>query len=380
MLKNNPGWGDAHSPINGRPLSMVIGELPESPSVTGMKGRHRLQREPSSAAASSSAISAPMARFQAGNWCDLERQNLAAYEYLCHVCEAKEWMEACIAEELPGIATIEDSLRDGVALAKLAQKFCPEAVGKIYQSPATATADSGLISSGVRRRFVFKYTDNINFFLRAIRQVRLPRLFHFELTDLYDRKNMPRVIYCLHALSHFLLKMGIAPEMQDLVGRLEFSDAQLAQTQAELDTLGVNVPSFHRIDSDIGARRPRLSREVQPLQPEDIHGVEEEVEEEEPESEYDDDEDKDEFVQQPSRHHQDFDLEFLDDPHIDRLEKAKRYWMKRIDIVVQLQSFGRKRLAERLVEEKRQARRYQRMVESATIMQGMARMVLAKRA
>ncbi|KAJ2605040.1 iqgap- protein, partial [Coemansia sp. RSA 1694] len=270
---------------------------------------------------------------------------------------------------LPGIATIEDSLRDGVALAKLAQRFCPEAVGRIYQAPAT---DAGLgarqLASGVRRRFVFKYTDNINFFLRAIRQVRLPRLFHFELTDLYDRKNMPRVIYCLHALSHFLLKMGIAPEMQDLVGRLEFSDAQLAQTQAELDTLGLNVPSFHRIDSDIGARRPRLSREVQPLQPEDIRGEEE------------NDDDDDEFVEQPTAPaHLDMDLAFLDDPCVERLEKAKRYWMKRIDIVVQLQCFGRQRLAERLVEEKRQARRYLRMVESATIMQGMARMVLAKR-
>ncbi|KAJ2741985.1 iqgap- protein [Coemansia sp. BCRC 34301] len=364
MLKNNPGWGDTHSPINGRPLSLVIGELPESPSVTGMKGRHRLQREASSA----SAISVPAMRFQAGNWCDLERQNLAAYEYLCHVCEAKEWMEACIGEELPGISTIEDSLRDGVALAKLAQKFCPEAVGKIYQASDPSGRVAHPISSGVRRRFVFKYTDNINFFLRAIRQVRLPRLFHFELTDLYDRKNMPRVIYCLHALSHFLLKMGIAPEMQDLVGRLEFSDAQLAQTQAELDTLGVNVPSFHRIDSDIGARRPRLSREVQPMQPSDLHSEEEE-------SEY-----EDEFVEQPATPgHLDLDYMFLDDPHLERLEKAKRYWMKRIDIVVQLQSFARQRLAERLVEEKRQARRYLRMVESATVMQSMARMVLAKR-
>ncbi|KAJ2884616.1 iqgap- protein [Coemansia aciculifera] len=375
MLKNNPGWGDTHSPINGRPLSMVIGELPESPSVTGMKGRHRLQREPSSA---SSLVSAPMTRHQAGNWCDLERQNLAAYEYLCHVCEAKEWMEACIAEELPGIATIEDSLRDGVALAKLAQKFCPEAVGKIYQSPADSGA-TPQISSGVRRRFVFKYTDNINFFLRAIRQVRLPRLFHFELTDLYDRKNMPRVIYCLHALSHFLLKMGIAPEMQDLVGRLEFSDAQLAQTQAELDTLGLNVPSFHRIDSDIGERRPRLSREVQPLQPQDLQDLhEDDMEGPEPESDYDDD---DEFVEQPSAPgHLHVDLAFLDDPRIEKLEKAKRYWMKHIDIVVQLQCAGRQRLAERLVEEKRQARRYLRMVESATIMQGLARIALAKRA
>ncbi|KAI8325747.1 hypothetical protein GQ54DRAFT_254223 [Martensiomyces pterosporus] len=230
-------------------------EPPDSPSVMGMKGRHRLQKDASHADYDSILM-------RNGKWCDFERRNLAAYEYLCHVCEAKEWIEACIEEELPDIATIEDSLRDGVALAKLARTFCPEAVGKIYEQPQSAALAGRQVAGGMQRRFVFKYTDNINFFLQAIRQVRLPRLFHFELTDLYDRKNMPRVIYCLHALSHFLLKMGIAPEMKDLVGHLEFSEAQLAQTQAELDNLGIKVPSFHKIDSDIGNRRPRLSREL----------------------------------------------------------------------------------------------------------------------
>lgn len=338
---------------------------PDSPSVMGMKGRHRLQREGSASdqATGAASLSAQL-RMRGGNWCDVERQNLAAYEYLCHVCEAKEWMEACIEEDLPDITVMEESLRDGVALAKLARTFCPEAVGKIYQQPSGASAIP--MAKGVRHKFVFKYTDNINFFLRAIRQVCLPRLFHFELTDLYDRKNMPRVIYCLHALSHFLLNMGIAPQMRDLVGHLEFTDAQLAQTQAELDGLGVKVPSFKRIDSDIGNRRPRLSLELQPpnYQPPDEEGMSDYGEE-----------------LSPPRHKVAFDedVAYLDDPGLDCREKAKRYWEKRIDIVMQFQALGRQRLAERLVDEKRQARRYLRMVDSATVMQSMVRMVLAKR-
>ncbi|KAJ2370312.1 iqgap- protein [Coemansia sp. RSA 2610] len=319
--------------LMGRPMSALLAEAPGTPSVAGMKGRHRLQREASAQGAG-----------MRSTWCDVERQNLAAYEYLCHVSEAKAWIEACIQEPQPDIGELEDSLRDGVALAKLARTFCPEAVGRIYQQAGPVQ-----LAAGVRRRFVFKYTDNINFFLRAIRQVRLPRLFHFELTDLYDRKNMPRVIYCVHALSHFLLKMGIAPEMQDLVGRLEFSDAQLAQTQAELDGLGAQVPSFHMIDASIGSRRPRLSRQVCPLPPDAM------------------DEDSAD------------DVAYLDDPAIERLEKAKRYWQQRIDIVVQYQRAARQRLAERVVEEKRQARRYLRMVDSAIVMQTMARSVLARR-
>ncbi|KAJ2559701.1 iqgap- protein [Coemansia sp. RSA 1933] len=362
-----------------RPLSSLMVDIPDSPSVMGLKGRHRLQqregmsadstRQPQKATSGSEGIQLFMRN---KNWCDVERQNLAAYEYLCHVSEAKEWIEACIKEPLPSIESLEDSLRDGVALAKLAQQFCPEAVGKIYEDKAVQSAakdGSGgaprLLTNGVRRRFVFKYTDNINFFLSAIRQVRLPRLFHFELTDLYDRKNMPRVIYCLHALSHFLLRMGIAPEMRDLVGHLEFSEDQLKQTQAELDNLGANMPSFQNIDSSIGDRRPRLSRQVCPLQPEDWNDQDDDEEEAEP------------VTERTALFSED--VGYLDDPSVERMEKAKRYWQRRVDIVVQCQSMARQRLAERLVEEKRQARRYMRMVDSATIMQCLAREVLAKR-
>ncbi|KAJ2079411.1 iqgap- protein [Coemansia sp. RSA 988] len=396
-------YGVNMSTLTGRPLSSLMVDPPDSPNVMGLKGRHRLQREASMSYAGgdstgSSTVTTPggagntsagalAAQFMRnGIWCDVERQNLAAYEYLCHVSEAKEWIEACIGENLPGVSEIEDSLRDGVAMAKLARTFCPEAVGKIYQQSAPVK-----LTAGVRRRFVFKYTDNINFFLSAIRQVRLPRLFHFELTDLYDRKNMPRVIYCLHALSHFLLKMGIAPEMKDLVGHLEFTDAQLAQTQAELDNLGANMPSFHMIDSSIGSRRPRLSREVCPLQFEDMA-----EEDEDDQSEDEDNQAEDEDVQNDDpakvkvagesndttrKRTVSFneDVSYLDDVDLDRLEKAKRYWQRRIDIVVQYQCSARQRLAERILEEKRQARRYLRMVESATVMQSMARMVLARR-
>lgn len=47
--------------------------------------------------------------------------------------------------------------------------------------------------------------------------------YFFELTDLYDKKNMPRVIYMLHALSHFLAKKGIAPRINNLMGQLFFT-------------------------------------------------------------------------------------------------------------------------------------------------------------
>lgn len=44
------------------------------------------------------------------------------------------WMEACLGEELPAPTELEEALRNGVVLAKLGQRFAPDAVPlkKIY--------------------------------------------------------------------------------------------------------------------------------------------------------------------------------------------------------------------------------------------------------
>lgn len=47
--------------------------------------------------------------------------------------------------------------------------------------------------------------------------------FQPETTDIYDSKNMPRVIYCLHALSSHLFKLGKAPIIHDVFGKAVFT-------------------------------------------------------------------------------------------------------------------------------------------------------------
>ena len=39
-----------------------------------------------------------------------------AYQYLCHLEEAKKWMEKCLGEELAPTGDLEESLRNGVVL------------------------------------------------------------------------------------------------------------------------------------------------------------------------------------------------------------------------------------------------------------------------
>ena len=77
----------------------------------------------------------PSTRLTRGLWADVQRHLIQAYEYLCHVGEAKEWIEGCLGEELPfGVVEMEEQLRNGVVLAKLVRVFMGEgAVRKIYE-------------------------------------------------------------------------------------------------------------------------------------------------------------------------------------------------------------------------------------------------------
>lgn len=172
-------------------------------------------------AGSSSVSSTPPPRSSSSSRVSAEemdeiRQQNIAYEYLCHLEEAKKWIEACLCEELPATTEFEEYLRNGVYLAKLSNYFCPERVPfkKIYDKDQTKFKSNGL---------QFRHTDNINLFFQALDYIGLPKIFIPETTDIYDKKNMPRIIYCLHALSLYLFKLDIAPQIQDLYGVAKFT-------------------------------------------------------------------------------------------------------------------------------------------------------------
>uniref|UniRef100_A0A8C3CF95 IQ motif containing GTPase activating protein 3 n=1 Tax=Cairina moschata TaxID=8855 RepID=A0A8C3CF95_CAIMO len=181
----------------------------------------------------------PDERLTADEMDERRRQNVA-YQYLCRLEEAKRWMEACLGEELPPPTELEESLRNGVLLAKLGHCFAPDVVPakKIYDRDQTRYKASGLH---------FRHTDNINHWRDAMSCVGLPSLFHPETTDIYDKKNMPRVVYCIHALSLYLFKLGLAPQIQDLYGKVNFTEEEINNMQRELDKYGLQLPAFSKI-------------------------------------------------------------------------------------------------------------------------------------
>lgn len=128
--------------------------------VAGIPGRFKLSRDKVPGSPTSSPLSS--ARSSRGLWADTQRHHMQAYEYLCHVGEAQQWIEGCLGEELGfGIVDMEESLRNGVVLAKLVRVFQGEAVvRRIYEAP----------------KLDFRHSDNINYFFNFVRDVGLPEV------------------------------------------------------------------------------------------------------------------------------------------------------------------------------------------------------------
>lgn len=169
---------------------------------------------------------------------DQQRQFIQAYEYLCHIGEAKQWIEDVIQKQIPPIVQLEEALRDGVTLAEVVQAMYTGKTLRIFRHP----------------KLQYRHSDNIALFFRFLDEIELPELFRFELIDLYEKKNLPKVIHCIHALSWLLFKNGMLDfRMGNLVGQLEFEHHELEKTQKGLDKAGVSMPSFAGMAANFGA-------------------------------------------------------------------------------------------------------------------------------
>ncbi|RCI04252.1 hypothetical protein CU098_006905 [Rhizopus stolonifer] len=178
-----------------------------------------------------------------GRWVDKMRNMLQVKEYLCHIGEAIEWIESFLGEKIDdndnkeaSIVHVEKTLHTGVVLARLAQRIYPGVITSIISGDA---------------KFKFLQSENINAFLTILSKVGLPNIFWFELVDLYDSKNIPKVIYCIHALSHLLHSNQTAPKIKNLNGEFHFSDDVLVATHRSLEQLGVAIPNFDNLGSSL---------------------------------------------------------------------------------------------------------------------------------
>ncbi|KAL9618911.1 MAG: hypothetical protein Q9160_006436 [Pyrenula sp. 1 TL-2023] len=211
-----------------------------APSVAGLHGRRQLKRTDSTVGSQGKAgvVNGDRYGWSDRNWMDKQRQFLQAYEYLCHIGEAKEWIEDIIHKPIPPIVQLEEALRDGVTLAEIVQALNPHRPMRIFR----------------HHKLQFRHSDNIALFFRFLEDAGLPDLFRFELIDLYEKKNIPKVIYCIHALSWLLFRKGIVDfRIGNLVGQLQFEHHELEQMQKGLDKAGISMPSFSGMGASFGA-------------------------------------------------------------------------------------------------------------------------------
>lgn len=178
---------------------------------------------------------------------DHERKNWQAYEYLCHVVEAKEWMEKIIGEALPPCEEFPESLQNGIALAKTVRKIRPDLMKwPIFE----------------HKRLQYRHTENITLFFDLLQDLHIPQLFQFDMTDLYEKRNLPKVIYCIHAISHFIAEAESAVSaVDDLVGKLEFSEAQLNNTEKGL--AGRSIPNFGAMTRQLSGKHPKIEIDIE---------------------------------------------------------------------------------------------------------------------
>lgn len=224
-----------------------------APSVVGLLGRRQLKRTDSIAGnkALGKAGQEKRSAWAERNWMEKQRQFLQAYEYLCHIGEAKEWIEDIIHNPLPPIVQLEEALRDGVTLAEIVHALHPNQPIRIFRHP----------------KLQYRHSDNIAVFFRFLGEVELPELFRFELIDLYEKKNIPKVIHCIHALSWLLYRKGIVDfRIGNLVGQLEFEHHELEEMQKGLDKAGISMPSFAGMDANFAAHpEPPPDPEPEPV-------------------------------------------------------------------------------------------------------------------
>ena len=237
------------------------------PSVVGLSGRRQLKRAGSvrNSRVTDGSSGTKGSTWAENNWMEKQRQFLQAYEYLCHIGEAKEWIEDIIHQPLPPIVQLEEALRDGVTLAEIVQAFYPDQRIRIFR----------------HHKLQFRHSDNIALFFNFLGDMELPELFRFELVDLYEKKNIPKVIYCIHALSWLLFRKGLVDfRIGNLVGQLEFEHHELEEVQRGLDRAGISMPSFAGMGASFGVE-PEPEPEPEPIETEDER-IERELREQEP--------------------------------------------------------------------------------------------------
>ncbi|XP_048749243.1 myophilin-like isoform X2 [Ostrea edulis] len=131
--------------------------------------------------------------------------------------QALDWVEANLGEPVDRKTPYEDVLRDGIILCNLMNKLMPGCIKKIDKKGGG-----------------FALMQNIERFQEAAKKYGVPVNEVFQTVDLWERKNIPQVTLCIHALGRVAQTREdytgptLGPKMAEKQSR-EFSEDQLRE-------------------------------------------------------------------------------------------------------------------------------------------------------
>jgi len=140
----------------------------------------------------------------------INRYRLAAFQFLCRQEEIKQWLEDVMEIKFPYYwegttkkKDLCDHIKDGVLFCQLANKIKPGVITKINSAKSSP----------------FLLMENLNFFIKMCQKQEwiYNKVDIFTAPDLYEEKNIPKVINCLILLEASVRKLGYdLPPMRTL--------------------------------------------------------------------------------------------------------------------------------------------------------------------
>jgi len=109
---------------------------------------------------------------------------------------AKAWIEAVLGTSMKN--GFSDSICNGVVLCNLMNKVRPNSIPNIHQAKSQA----------------FLALENINFFLSACLEMGVSFTDIFSPTDLYEKRNIPKVVKCILSVGSIATKLGFQHPLQ----------------------------------------------------------------------------------------------------------------------------------------------------------------------
>lgn len=168
---------------------------------------------------------------------DAKRATTVLQDFLVKLDQAREWVCA-VTEEHYDISMFKEELPKAELLARVVQRLDPGFVARIHSGP-------------VRE---YKHVDNIMLFLNWLRKIKLRKHFFFETVDLYESKNIPKVIYCIHGLASFLSRRGMG---EGIVVRDNIVFTYQETSLFSEDINNIKMQKFDDIQAILDSEEPR---------------------------------------------------------------------------------------------------------------------------